>query len=252
MAQGRATPVPAGRSMRADARRNRDRILAAAAAAIAEHGAEASLEEIARCAEVGSATLHRHFPSRQALLEAVFRDKVETLCAMADDLATAPDPGSALITWLRAVGTHASTNRGLAASLMRGARDGDPTLGVTCHTMIINAGEQLLERARQAHAARADIAITDLLKLVSAISLATEQEPDGAAEADRLLTLAIDGVHPQQIPANPSSGEVPQQEITKLRERMAAAERGETMPLTFTDAHAMYAYFGIAHPDQRR
>ncbi len=83
---------------------------------------------------------------------------------------------------------------------MRGAHDGDPTLGTTCHTMIVNAGGELLERARQAHAVRPDVAIVDLLKLVSAISLATEQEPGGAAEADRLLALAVDGVRPHEGP----------------------------------------------------
>jgi hypothetical protein len=126
---------------------------------------------------------------------------VETLCARARDLAADPDPGPALVTWLRAVGAHAASNRGLAASLIRGTRDdGDPTLGATCHTMILNAGGGLLIRARQAHAVRPDVTITDLLKLVSAISLAAEQEPDGAAEADRLLTLAIDGVRPRGVP----------------------------------------------------
>ncbi|WP_246063346.1 TetR/AcrR family transcriptional regulator [Nonomuraea longispora] len=184
------------RPMRADARRNYDRILAVAAEAIAEHGAEASLEEIARRADVGSATLHRHFPSRQRLLEAVFRDKVEALCATAADLAADPDPGQALATWLGAVARHAVSNRGLAASLMRGAHDGDPTLGATCHTMITNAGADLLARACRANAARPDVSIADLLKLVNAICLAVEREPDGAAQADRLLTLALTGVHP--------------------------------------------------------
>ncbi len=184
------------RPMRADARRNYDRILAAAAEAIAEHGAEASLEEIARRAGVGSATLHRHFPSRQRLLEAVFRDKVEALCATAADLAADPDPGQALATWLGAIARHAVSNRGLAASLMRGAHEGDPTLGATCHTMITNAGADLLARACRANAARPDVSITDLLKLVNAICLAVEQEPDGVAQADRLLTLALAGVHP--------------------------------------------------------
>jgi AcrR family transcriptional regulator len=126
--------------MRADARRNYERILAAAGAAIAQHGVEASLEEIARHAGVGSATLHRHFPSRQALLEAVFRDRVETLCAKARDLATEPDREAALVTWLHAVGAHAVTNKGLGAALMPGA--GDPTLGDTCHTLIVNAGKR--------------------------------------------------------------------------------------------------------------
>ncbi|MFC7643283.1 hypothetical protein ACFQX6_22420 [Streptosporangium lutulentum] len=81
------------------------------------------------------------------------------------------------------MGTHAASNRGLAASLMRGAHDSDPTLGATCHTMIVNAGGELLERARQARAIRPDVAIVDLLKLVSAISLAAEQEPGGGETA---------------------------------------------------------------------
>ncbi len=81
---------------------------------------------------------------------------------------------------------------------MRGARDGDgaddPTLGTTCHTMIINAGGVLLDEAVRTHAVRSGIAITDLLKLVGAVSLAAEQEPDGASQAYRLIALAFDGV----------------------------------------------------------
>lgn len=143
----------------------------------------------------GDLALHRHFPTRQALLEAVFKDRIAALYAKADDLLTAPDPGEALSTWLRAVGTHAAANRGLGASLMH--HGGDPTLGGTCHEMVINAGEQLLTRARAASAVRPEIAIIHLLKLVNAISLATEHEPDGPAEADRLLAIVIDGVHPR-------------------------------------------------------
>jgi AcrR family transcriptional regulator len=194
--EGHNAPTPAAPGMRADARRNRDRILAAAEAAIARDGAGASLEEIARQAGVGSATLHRHFPSRQSLLESVFRGRVETLCAKAGELAAELDPATALLTWLRAVGTHAAANRGLAPSLMGGARDadGDPTLGTTCHAMIINAGGALLDEAVRTHAVRSGTSVTDLLRLVGAISQAAEQEPDGAAEADRLITLAFDGV----------------------------------------------------------
>lgn len=203
MSQGATVPQSPKRPMRADARRNYERILAAAGAVVAQHGAEASLEEIARHAGVGSATLHRHFPSRQALLEAVFKDRVETLCAKAHDLAVEPDPGAALVTWLQAVGAHAVTNRGLGASLMPGA--GDPTLGDTCHTMIVNAGSELLARAHQAQAVRPDVTITQLLKLVGAIALATEHDHDGAAEADRLLTLVIDGVHPRGMRARGTS-----------------------------------------------
>ncbi|MEU9714883.1 helix-turn-helix domain-containing protein [Streptomyces sp. NPDC047976] len=179
------------RPMRADARRNVEKIVAAAGALISEHGADASLEEVARRAGVGSATLHRHFPSRQALLEAVFKGRVEVLCAKAGDLLAEPDPGNALSTWLRAVAAHAVANRGLGASLMR---DADPALGETCHDMITNAGDTLLTRAREADAVRPGITITQLLKLVGAIALATEQDTDGPAEADLLLAIAIDGV----------------------------------------------------------
>ncbi|MFC8720925.1 TetR/AcrR family transcriptional regulator [Kitasatospora sp. NPDC057198] len=185
---------PAPRPMRADARRNYDRIVAAAESLVAEYGAEASLEEIARHAGVGSATLHRHFPSRQLLLEAVFKGRVEALCAEARDLLSAPDPGAALVTWLRAVGAHAVANRGLGASLVHGARDGDPTLGSTCHAMITSAGGELLDRARHMNAVRPDVTIARLLKLVGAIAQATEEDPEGPGEADRLLDLAIDGV----------------------------------------------------------
>ncbi|MGW1993870.1 TetR/AcrR family transcriptional regulator [Embleya sp. NPDC001921] len=183
--------APPGRPMRADARRNVEKLVAAAGALIAEYGADASLEEVARRAGVGSATLHRHFPSRQALLEAVFKDRVEALCAKADDVLAEPDPGRALSTWLHAVGAHAVANRGLGASLMR---DGDPGLGETCHDMITKAGDALLVRAQAAGAVRPDITITRLLKLVGAIALATEQDVDGPVEADLLLSIAIDGV----------------------------------------------------------
>ncbi|WP_457032537.1 TetR/AcrR family transcriptional regulator [Kitasatospora sp. P5_F3] len=184
------------RPLRADARRNHDRILAVAGAAVAEHGTEASLEEIARHAGVGSATLHRHFPSRQALLEAVFRDRVETLCAKATELAAGSEPGDALVSWLHAVGAHAATNRGLGAALMPGTGAGDPTLGETCHAMIVNAGGELLVQAQQVRAVRPEVTVVQLLKLVGAIALATEHDPDGAAEAGRLLALVVDGVRP--------------------------------------------------------
>lgn len=176
--------------MRADARRNRERIVEVAGAAIAEQGADASLEEIARRAEVGSATLHRHFPTRQALLEAVFTDRVEALCERARALAADLAPGPALVAWLRAVGRHAAANRGLAASLLRGA---DPSLGRTCHAMITAAGDGLLAAARRAGEVRSDVAVVDLLKLANAVALAAEGEP---AEADRLLTLALTGIRP--------------------------------------------------------
>src|SRR5215216_6625186 len=105
-------------ALRADARRNRDRLIAAAREAFAERGAEASLDDIARRAGVGPGTLYRHFPTRLTLIEAVYRDGVEALCAEARDLMSSPSPGEALATWLRSVLSYAGEKRGLATALM--------------------------------------------------------------------------------------------------------------------------------------
>src|SRR6266702_7031907 len=108
-----ATSPPEG-AMRADARRNRQRLIEAALAAFAEHGADdASLDEIARRAGVGIGTLYRHFPTRQALLEAVYRSQVEALRGRAEELLVSAPPGEALVTWLRATVEFGSTKRSL-------------------------------------------------------------------------------------------------------------------------------------------
>src|SRR4051794_8503133 len=160
--------------MRADALRNRAAIVAAAEDEVARHGADASLEEIARRAGVGSATLHRHFPTRQALLEAVFHDRVEVLCAQARDLIGSPDAGPALAEWLRAVAVYGATTRGLARSLLEGGREPGPPPDSTCEAMLVDAGGELLRRAADAGAVRPQVSIIDLLTLINAISLATE------------------------------------------------------------------------------
>ena len=174
------------RHQRADARRNRDKLVAAAAAVIAEAGPDASLEEIARRAGVGSATLHRHFPQRAELLEAVLRDRVLALCARAEELATAPQAGAALVTWLGDVVAHAATARGLEPALT-GYRP-DPEFAP--HTMIRHAAQGLLARARHQHAVAPGVEVDDVLRLASGISLAT----DSAASADRLVALVANGL----------------------------------------------------------
>ena len=174
--------------MRADARRNYDRILAVATETVARDGAEVSLEEIARRAGVGSATLHRHFASRTALLQVVFHDRVEALAARAGALAGDPDPAAALITWLRELGAYASTTRGLPVSLLQSALDND------CHAMLADAGRELLTRAQGATDIRPDITIEDLIALVTAIALAGERTAGTGGESDRLLVLALHGI----------------------------------------------------------
>src|SRR5579884_1552733 len=105
------------RPKRADARRNYDKVIAAARAAFAERGASTSLEEIARRAEVGIGTLYRHFPNRQALLEAVYVEEVEDLCRSAAEHQDLP-PWDALAAWLRRFVGYMATKQALAQELL--------------------------------------------------------------------------------------------------------------------------------------
>jgi AcrR family transcriptional regulator len=185
--------LAAPRRQRADARRNSDRLLGAARAVFAEHGPDASLEEIARRAEVGIGTLYRHYPTRQALLEAVFRDDVESARSRADELLQSDTPLDALTTWLHDQLEQAGSCRGLAASVMITMLDERPDLPSPCEAMR-ESGAALLARAQQAGTVRPDTNIDDLLRLVSAVALATEDAPDGSAQAERMFALLMNGV----------------------------------------------------------
>jgi AcrR family transcriptional regulator len=184
---------------RADARRNYARLLAVAKEAIAEEGPDASLEQIARTAGVGSGTVRRHFPNRHALLEAVFRERVETLCAHARDLTGRADTRAALLEWLSAVLADAATIRGLATALARDhATDPGAVHEHCCSAQLTEAGDPLARRAADDGALAPGVTIGDLLALITGIALATEHHPDPAADAQRLLGLAIAGVSPRQ------------------------------------------------------
>lgn len=175
--------------MRADARRNYDLLLAVAAQAVAEHGADASLEQIARTAGVGSGTVRRHFPTRHALLEAVFRERVDALCAHAGDLADTADPRAALVDFLIAVTRAAATIRGLADALNRNRVD-----GVYCASdQLSAAGEPLVRRAAAAGVLAPGVTFADLSTLVTGIALATGNDADPGAAATRLLSLSMTG-----------------------------------------------------------
>jgi len=179
------------RPMRADARRNYERLLVAARTAFTEHGADASLDDIARRAGVGPGTLYRHFPTRQALLEAVYRDGVEAICGRAYELLDAMPPEEALAAWLRAMADYVATKRGLAMALVASLGEEGSKLFASCKQAMIAAGTAVLDAAKDAGAVRPDIDIKDVLKLVHAIGAATEQAPQ---DADRLLSLVLDGL----------------------------------------------------------
>jgi len=189
-----ATGTPA-RPMRADAQRNYARLLAAASAAFIEHGADdVSLEEIARRAGVGIGTLYRHFPTRQALLEAVYRDQVDLLSARAEELLQAESPGDALADWLRALVRFMSTKRSLTTAMLASGTDSE--LLSACGQVIHGAAQALLARAQQAGAVRPDADVKDLVRLVHAVNIATERAPADPGQADRMLALILDGLRP--------------------------------------------------------
>jgi AcrR family transcriptional regulator len=182
---------PAG--LRADARRNYQRLLTEARTAFAEHGTDASLEDVARRAGVGIGTLYRHFPNRNALLSAVFEDAVNDLLARSRELLDAPEPCAALVTWLREMVTHAGEYRGLSHALMSVSYDNSSALA-RCSGPIREAGGALLRRAQEAGSVRPDVAIGDLLQLTHAIASAAEENPTDPHLADRLLTLTLRGL----------------------------------------------------------
>ena len=188
-----ATGTPA--TMRADARRNRQLLIAAALAAFTEHGADdASLDEIARRAGVGIGTLYRHFPSRQALLEAVYRDQVEELCAGARDRAAAATPAQALENWLRDLMAFAATKRNLTSSLMSSPDSKRSEVAVSCSAMVREAADGLLARAQRSGEIRPDVDATDLLRLSHALALASELPSTHADQPERLLKVLLDGL----------------------------------------------------------
>jgi AcrR family transcriptional regulator len=196
-AAGKAPLAPAqDRPLRADAARNRARLIAAAQSAFETNGPNTSLEEIARDAGVGIGTLYRHFPTREALLEAVFRDRIESITALGDELLVAPDAFDALTQWLRAHLGNASAFQGLGGAVVIDLLDVDAdghAPEMPCRQMRA-VGEQLLQRAKDQGTARADAEADDLVRLVNALVSATDDADDRAALADRLFALMMDGL----------------------------------------------------------
>jgi AcrR family transcriptional regulator len=177
------------RPKRADARRNYEKVVAAARDAFAEGGSSTSLEEIARRAEVGIGTLYRHFPSRQALLEAVYVGEVEGLCRSAADLAELP-PWEALVGWLHRFVGYLATKQALAQELLNYV-DRDADLFRSCRAVLWAAGGPLLERAQAARVVRADTDFGEVIQMVGGIAKIPTTEPN---QIDHILDIALDGL----------------------------------------------------------
>jgi len=186
------TDVLTERPKRADARRNEEKLLTAAREAFAERGAETSLEDIARRAEVGIGTLYRHFPTRPALLEAVYTDEVEQICRSADDFA-ALEPWEALTAWLRRYAGFAATKHALFAELLPYIGQ-DAEVFQSCKTAIRTTGDALLQRAQEAGVVRPDVTFMDVARMVGGIATIRMAEQD---EIERILDVALDGLRPR-------------------------------------------------------
>ncbi|MFI0369815.1 TetR/AcrR family transcriptional regulator [Actinomadura sp. 1N219] len=183
------------RAMRADVRRNRARLLAAAREMFERDGAGASLEAVARLAGVGIGTLYRHFPTRQDLLEALLADVYDGLAATGRELLVSPAPGEALTTWLRAFIVRITAFPGMAAAAavsLRPEQPGRPEPS-GARRAVRDAGEALFRRAQDAGDVPADAEFADALRLAGAIAMVTERDPEAA---DRLLALAAAGLAP--------------------------------------------------------
>jgi AcrR family transcriptional regulator len=177
------------RPKRADARRNYEKVLSAAREAFAEGGESTALEEIARRAGVGIGTLYRHFPNRQALLEALYVGEVEEMCRSAAEL-DGSDPWEALNTWFEGFVAYIATKKALAAELQN-YLELDAPLFQTCRTSLFAAGEPLLKNAQEAGLVRQDVSIGDVIQMVVGIAKMPTSDPK---QNEHILRVALDGL----------------------------------------------------------
>ncbi|MDT4981193.1 MAG: hypothetical protein QOG07_3072 [Pseudonocardiales bacterium] len=185
-------PDELGRPQRADARRNRDQLLVAAAEVYGERGVDASLEEIARRANVGIGTLYRHFPTRDALTEAVYRREVSLLCDGVDDLIANNAGDAALAQWMRRFAGYVAKKKGMAMAL-KSVLGADSELFTYSHQRIRGAIGSLVATAAAEGVIRDDVDAEDLLRAMSGICMATDT-PGWADRTERLVDLLVDGL----------------------------------------------------------
>jgi AcrR family transcriptional regulator len=182
------TEIQLQRPKRADARRNYDALVTAARDVFTEDGTSASLERVAERAGVGIGTLYRHFPTRQALLEAVYQEEVEAMARAADDLSALP-PWDALSQWFHQYVGFAATKRALNEALLDTAPES--TVLLACRTALSRAGNALVERAQEAGVIRKDTSFADIGRLVAGVAMVPTADDE---QKERLLELALDGL----------------------------------------------------------
>jgi len=180
------------RTRRADAVRNRERLLEAAKVVFSAGGPEASLEAVARRAGVGIGTLYRHFPTREALFEAVYRREVEQLADLAEQLKSAPSPAEALRLWLRSNVEFVATKKGMSQALALAAHSSSELVAYS-YERLTRAVGALLDRSVAAGEIRDDIGPEDILRALIGMCYMHDQ-PGWQASVLRLLDVFIDGL----------------------------------------------------------
>ena len=180
------------RKPRVDAVRNRERVLEAAEAVLSTGGPDASLEAVARRAGVGIGTLYRHFPTREALFEAVYRREVQQLADLAEQLKQEADPVEALRHWMRSNVRFVATKKGMSAALALAAYK-NPELYSYSFDRLTQAVRGLLDRAIATGEIRADISPEDLLRALVGMCYMHDQ-PGWQTSVLRLVDVFIDGL----------------------------------------------------------
>jgi AcrR family transcriptional regulator len=180
------------RPKRADARRNYEKVLSAAREAFAEGGESTALEEIARRAGVGIGTLYRHFPNRQALLEALYVHEVEDVCRCAEELDHG-DAWESLNAWFEDLMGYLATKRALAHELLN-YMELDAPLFKECRASLFAAGEPLLKRAQEAGSVRPDVEFPEVMQMIIGIGKIPTSD---RAQTDHMMRIALDGLRYQ-------------------------------------------------------
>ncbi|GAA5189578.1 TetR/AcrR family transcriptional regulator [Rugosimonospora acidiphila] len=184
--------APGTRPLRADAARNRERLLDAAVRAFSQDGPDVTLDGIAKDAGVGIGTLYRHFPTREALIEAAYRNELARLCDAAADLLVAMPPDAALRTWMDRFVDYMTAKRGMADALRAViASGGNPY--AQSRDLMSAAVSSLLSAGAEAGTVRSDVDPADVLAGLSGVTLAAG-EPARRDQASRLLDLLMDGL----------------------------------------------------------
>jgi AcrR family transcriptional regulator len=196
-------PAEQTRKPRSDALRNRERVLEAAKAVFSAGGPDASLEAVAKTAGVGIGTLYRHFPTREALFEAVYRREVQQLADLAQQLKDEADPVEALRHWMRCNVEFVATKKGMSAALALAAYKNPELMSFSYDQLKRSVGE-LLDRAVAAGEIRADISPEDLLRALVGMCYMHDQ-PGWQASVLRLVDVFVDGLRIQ--PGLPSKSD---------------------------------------------